>query len=204
MYEKKIWLNAYEQKIQGTIDFTDTLVPQYLTESAAEFPDQIALIFQGYSVTFKELDEMVGKFAAALKDFGIKKGDSVAILLPNLIPCVVAYYATLRIGGIVVFNNPLYSDTELEHQFTDSGSKFLITLDLLAARMVKLREKPISKPLSIPPSETICRLSSGCCFRWWQRKRTGRRCFAGSGSACFQRHYIQIQPGYHPGGCDLG
>lgn len=84
---------------------------------------------------------MVGKFAAALKDFGIKKGDSVAILLPNLIPCVVAYYATLRIGGIVVFNNPLYSDTELEHQFTDSGSKFLITLDLLAARMVKLREK---------------------------------------------------------------
>ncbi len=141
MYEKKIWLNAYEQKIQGTIDFTDTLVPQYLTESAAEFPDQIALIFQGYSVTFKELDEMVGKFAAALKDFGIKKGDSVAILLPNLIPCVVAYYATLRIGGIVVFNNPLYSDTELEHQFTDSGSKFLITLDLLAARMVKLREK---------------------------------------------------------------
>lgn len=46
MYEKKIWLNAYEQKIQGTIDFTDTLVPQYLTESAAEFPDQIALIFR--------------------------------------------------------------------------------------------------------------------------------------------------------------
>jgi long-chain acyl-CoA synthetase len=141
MYEKKGWLNAYEPKIQGTIDFTDTLVPQYLTESVAEFPDQIALIFQGYSVTFKELDEMVGKFAAALKDFGIKKGDSVAILLPNVIPCVVAYYAILRIGGIVVFNNPLYSDRELEHQFTDSSAKFLITLDLLVERMVKLREK---------------------------------------------------------------
>jgi long-chain acyl-CoA synthetase len=141
MYEKKIWLNAYEPKIQGTIDFTDTLVPQYLTESAAAFPDQVALIFQGYSVTFKELDEMVGKFAAALKDFGIKKGDSVAILLPNVIPCVVAYYAILRIGGVVVFNNPLYSDRELEHQFTDSSAKFLITLDLLVERMVKLREK---------------------------------------------------------------
>jgi long-chain acyl-CoA synthetase len=141
MYEKKIWLNAYEPKIQGTIDFTDTLVPQYLTESAAAFPDQVALIFQGYSVTFKELDEMVGKFAAALKDFGIQKGDSVAILLPNVIPCVVAYYAILRIGGIVVFNNPLYSDRELEHQFTDSSAKFLITLDLLVERMVKLREK---------------------------------------------------------------
>jgi long-chain acyl-CoA synthetase len=140
-YAKKIWLNAYEPKIEGAIDFENTLVPQYLAESAARFPDHTALIFQGYSVTFKELDEMVGKFAAALKDFGIKKGDSVAILLPNVIPCVVAYYATLRIGAIVVFNNPLYSDPELEHQFTDSGSKFLITLDLLADRMVKLREK---------------------------------------------------------------
>jgi long-chain acyl-CoA synthetase len=84
---------------------------------------------------------MVARFAAALKSFGIKKGYSVAILLPNVIPCVVAYYATLKIGGIVVFNNPLYSDRELEHQFTDSDSKFLITLDLLANRMVKLREK---------------------------------------------------------------
>jgi long-chain acyl-CoA synthetase len=141
MYEKKIWLNAYEPKIQDTIDFKDIPVPQFLKDSAARFPEHPALIFQGYSVSFRELDEMVGKFAAALRDFGIKKGDSVAILLPNVIPCVVAYYATLRIGGIVVFNNPLYSDRELEHQFTDSGSNFLITLDLLVERMVKLREK---------------------------------------------------------------
>ncbi|MFU8768720.1 MAG: long-chain-fatty-acid--CoA ligase [Desulfotignum sp.] len=141
IYAKKIWLDSYEPGIQETIDFKDILVPQYLNESAGQFPDRPALIFQGYTVTFRELDDMVGRFASALKDYGIKKGDSVAILLPNVIPCVVAYYAILRIGGIVVFNNPLYSDRELEHQFTDSGSKFLITLDLLVARMVKLREK---------------------------------------------------------------
>ena len=82
-----------------------------------------------------QLNEMVGRFAAVLKANGIKKGDSVAILLPNVIPCVVAYYATLRIGAIVVLNNPLYSDRELEHQFTDSNSSFLITLDLLADRV---------------------------------------------------------------------
>jgi long-chain acyl-CoA synthetase len=147
VYAKKIWLNSYEPGIQATIAFKDKLVPRYLTESADRFPGHPALIFQGYTVTFKELDDMVGRFAAALKDFGIKKGDSVAILLPNVIPCVVAYYATLRIGGIVVFNNPLYSDRELEHQFTDSGSRFLITLDLLAARMVKLREKTSIKTI---------------------------------------------------------
>lgn len=137
----KPWLNAYETGVQESIQFTDTLIPQYLEKSASDFPDNPALIFQGYTLSFKQLNDMVSQFAAALKSQGITKGDSVAILLPNVIPCVVAYYATLRIGGIVVLNNPLYSDRELEHQFTDSGAKFLITLDLLAARMVKLRDK---------------------------------------------------------------
>ena len=141
IYSKKSWLSSYEQGITEKIEFNDVLVPQYLEESTKNFPDTPALIFQGYTLSFTELSEMVARFAAALKSFGIQKGDSVAILLPNVIPCVVAYYATLRIGGIVVFNNPLYSDRELEHQFTDSNSKFLITLDLLANRMVKLREK---------------------------------------------------------------
>lgn len=140
-YAKKIWLNSYEQGVKDSLDFNDILVPQYLGESTKNFPDNPALIFQGFTLSFKELSEMVAKFAAALKSFGIKKGDSVAILLPNVIPCVVAYYATLQIGGVVVLNNPLYSDRELEHQFTDSNSTFLITLDLLAKRMVKLREK---------------------------------------------------------------
>jgi long-chain acyl-CoA synthetase len=84
---------------------------------------------------------MVDRFAACLTDLGVKKGDSVAILLPNVIPCVVAYYATLRIGAITVMNNPLYADRELEHQFTDSDSKILITLDLLGNRMIDLRPK---------------------------------------------------------------
>ncbi|WP_457553399.1 long-chain-fatty-acid--CoA ligase [Desulfobacula sp.] len=140
-YEKKIWLSAYEQGVKTSIDFKDVLIPQYLEESTKNFPDNPALIFQGFTLSFKELNEMVARFAAALKGLGVKKGDRVAILLPNVIPCVVAYYATLKIGAIVVLNNPLYSDRELLHQFTDSNSTFLITLDLLTKRMVKLREK---------------------------------------------------------------
>ena len=146
-YLKKIWLDSYEQGVKPEVDFQDILVPQYLEESVKNFPDNPALIFQGFTLTFKELNEMVARFAAVLKAHGIQKGDSVAILLPNVIPCVVAYYAILRVGGIVVLNNPLYSDRELEHQFTDSNSKFLITLDLLANRMVKLREKTAIKTI---------------------------------------------------------
>ncbi len=141
IYSKKIWQNSYESGVKANLKFQDILVPEYLEESVKNFPDHPALIFQGYTLTFREFNEMVARFAAALKAFGIKKGDSVSILLPNVIPCAVAYYAILKIGGIVVLNNPLYSDRELEHQFTDSNSTFLITLDLLANRMVKLREK---------------------------------------------------------------
>jgi long-chain acyl-CoA synthetase len=140
-YEKRKWINSYEKGVKTSIDFQDILMPQYLENSVKNFPDNPALIFQGFTLSFKELNEMVARFAAALKGFGVRRGDSVAILLPNVIPCVVAYYATLKIGGIVVLNNPLYADRELEHQFNDSKSSFLITLDLLANRMVKLRGK---------------------------------------------------------------
>lgn len=141
VYGKKIWTESYAQGIPKHVDYQDILITQYLEQSVNGFPDNPALIFQGYTLTYTQLNDIVCRFAAALKKFGIKKGDSVAILLPNVIPCVVAYYATLKIGGITVFNNPLYADRELEHQFADSGAKFLITLDLLADRMVKLREK---------------------------------------------------------------
>lgn len=140
-YSKKIWVKSYEQGVKSVIEYKDIPVTEYLEESAKNFPDHPALIFQGFTLSFKALNEMTARFSAALKGFGVKKGDSVAILLPNVIPCVVAYYATLKIGAVVVLNNPLYSDRELEHQFTDSNSTFLITLDLLAKRMVSLREK---------------------------------------------------------------
>ena len=116
-------------------------MPDILDRTAKQFPERSALIFQGTTVSFRELKDMVDRFAACLTAFGVKQGDAVAILLPNMIPCVVAYYAILKIGAIIVMNNPLYSDPELDHQFNDSGAKVLITLDLLGNRMIDLRPK---------------------------------------------------------------
>ncbi|WP_320039926.1 long-chain fatty acid--CoA ligase [uncultured Desulfobacter sp.] len=140
-YEKKIWTESYAQGIPLHVDYQNILIPQYLEQSAKNFPDNPALIFQGYAMTYTHFNDTVCRFATALKELGIKKGDRVAILLPNIIPCVVAYYATLKIGGIVVLNNPLYADRELERQLTDSGAKLLITQDILVDRMLELREK---------------------------------------------------------------
>lgn len=110
-----------------------------LENTAEKFPDQTALIFQGYFVTYQELKDMVDRFACCLADFGVQKDDKVAVLLPNCIHAVVAYYATLKLGAVVVMNNPLYTDRELEYQYNDSGSKVLICMDWLTERMVALR-----------------------------------------------------------------
>ncbi len=146
-YKGKPWLAHYDEGVPEFVNFEETCLPEFLDRSARNFPDTMALLFQGYRLTFRELKEMVDRFAAALAGFGVQKGDSVAILLPNLIPCVVGYYAILKIGAKAVMNNPLYTDRELEHQFNDSGAKLLITLDLLGNRMIDLRPKTSIKQI---------------------------------------------------------
>jgi long-chain acyl-CoA synthetase len=140
-YSDKPWLASYEEGVPEQVDYETACLPEFLERSVADFPDTMALSFQGYSVTYRQLKEMVYRFATVLAGFGVGKGDSVALLLPNLIPCVVAYYAVLKIGAVAVMNNPLYSDRELDHQFNDSQSTVLITLDLLGNRMIDLRPK---------------------------------------------------------------
>ena len=140
-YEDKPWVSSYEEGVPEKIEYEEICLPAILERTAGIFPDKMALLFQGYKITYRQLNDMVNRFAACLHSFGISKGDSVAVLLPNVIPCVAACYAILKIGGITVMNNPLYSDRELEHQFNDSDSKLLVTLDLLGNRMIDLRPK---------------------------------------------------------------
>ncbi|MBW2258910.1 MAG: long-chain fatty acid--CoA ligase [Deltaproteobacteria bacterium] len=139
--QERRWLEFYEKEVPENVDYEQVCLPDFLDRSAQMFPNNMALLFQGYQLTYQELKDMVDGFATALAEFGIRKGDSVAILLPNLIPCLVAYYAVLKIGGIAVMNNPLYSDRELKHQFNDSEAKLLVTLDLLGNRMIDLRRE---------------------------------------------------------------
>lgn len=140
-YADKPWLEHYQSGVSPHIDFETTCLPDFLQRSSDRFPEKMALNFQGYEISYQELNDMVDRFATCLHHFGVSKGDAVGLLLPNVIPCVAAYYAVLRIGAVAVMNNPLYSDRELEHQFTDSGIKVLITLDLLGNRMIDLRPK---------------------------------------------------------------
>jgi len=145
----KPWLASYEKGVPEFVEYEDVCLTAFLERSAERFPDRSALNFQGYRIQFRQLKEMVDRFASALSAFGVTRGDRVALLLPNTIPCVAAYYAVLKIGAIAVMNNPLYSDRELDHQFNDSGAKLLVTLDLLGNRMIDLRPKTRIKQIVI-------------------------------------------------------
>ncbi len=136
---EKIWLRSYAPGVPASVEFMDVTLPEALAQTAARFGQRPALIFQGKTVTYGQLDELVSRFAEALTAQGINPGDRVALLLPNLVQTVVGIYGALRAGAIAVPNNPLYTDRELQHQFNDSGSRMLICWDTLVPRMMELR-----------------------------------------------------------------
>lgn len=137
---EKIWLKSYAPGVPAVADLKEITLQQALSQTAARFPENRALIFQGKAITYRELDDMVSRFASALKSLGVRPGDRVALLLPNLVQTVVGIYGALRMGALAVPNNPLYTDRELEHQLKDSGATVLLCLDTLLPRMLKLRE----------------------------------------------------------------
>ena len=105
------------------------------------FPDATATYFKKKTLTYKQLADEVDKFASVLATLGVTKGTRVGTLMPNVPQMVIAYYATMRLGAIAVCNNPLYTEKELEHQFTDSGIEVLVTLDLMYDKVRAVRSK---------------------------------------------------------------
>lgn len=139
--EERIWHKSYDPQVPPSIDYEKLTLGEALERSARNHPEQVALLMMGKKITYRELNELVNRFAGALRDLGVKKGDKVAILLPNIPQGFIAIYAVFRLGAVVVMNNPLYTERELEHQLNDSGCTLAISLDLLIPRMLKLKEK---------------------------------------------------------------
>ncbi|TVY11996.1 long-chain-fatty-acid--CoA ligase [Paenibacillus cremeus] len=134
----KPWIKHYPSEVPLTYDYPKRNLAHLLTDSAAAYPNQLAIDFLGKKMTYQQLHESSCRFAQALKHLGVSKGDRVAIMLPNCPQTVIAYFSILMIGGIVVMTNPLYTPRELEHQLKDAGVKVMVTLDLLFERVSKV------------------------------------------------------------------
>ncbi|MFC7371317.1 AMP-binding protein [Fictibacillus iocasae] len=140
MKMERRWLNSYPNEVSSHLEYGTKPLFAYLTEAAAEKPDKTALHFLGFEMTYKQLYDQSVKFANSLSSLGVAKGSRVAVMLPNCPQAVIAYYATLYLGGIVVQTNPLYTERELKHQLIDSGAETIICLDLLFGRVSAARK----------------------------------------------------------------
>ena len=136
------WHRFYDPGVPPVLEFEDITLPGFLERSAAEYPDATALIFLNRTMTYRELQADVDRFAAALARLGVGPGIRVAVQLPNLPQTVIAFYAALSLGATVVMTNPLYVEREIEHQWNNAGCTVAVVADFLFDRRVAhIREK---------------------------------------------------------------
>jgi long-chain acyl-CoA synthetase len=131
MRTKKPWLKHYPEGTPSLLEFDPrrTLVT-LLNESEKKYPDHLAFTNFGVSIDFTKIAQDSRSFAAYLQNvLGLKKGDRIAMMMPNLLQYPVAIFAALRAGLIVVNVNPLYTPRELKHQLQDSGAKTIIIFE---------------------------------------------------------------------------
>lgn len=120
------WLASYADGVPDDIDEPAGSLYDLVKASVADHPDNVALEFFGRETRYRRLGEQIDRAAEGLRLLGVQKGDTVALVLPNCPQHIVAFYAVLRLGAIVIEHNPLYTPRELRHQFEDHGAKVAI------------------------------------------------------------------------------
>jgi len=140
---KKVWLNRYPADVPAEINSERyTSLIDLFEQAAKRYADQPAFINMGQTMTFRKLEERSRAFAAYLQEgLGLKKGDRVALMMPNLLQYPIALFGVLRAGMIVVNVNPLYTPRELEHQLNDSGASAIVLVSNFAHTLEKVVDK---------------------------------------------------------------
>ncbi len=156
--ESKLWHQHYDPGVPTSLEYPPYPPDHFLRETSKKFPDKDALIFGGMApimgeqhntITYRQLDALVDRFAVALQKEGLKKGDRVSLYMPNCPQMVIGYYGILRAGGIVVPSNPLYVAREIRHQLNDSGAIFMVSLSLMYPNVKEIREQTSLKKVIV-------------------------------------------------------
>ena len=132
------WTASYDPRVPRDLELPETSLIHLLEKSVARHGARTALEFFGAGLSYAQLGERVQRAAEGLRRLGVEAGDRVAIVLPNCPQHIVAFYAVLRLGAVVVEHNPLYTAPELRHQFEDHGARVVIVWDKIAPRITDM------------------------------------------------------------------
>ena len=204
MTDHRPWFANYPEGVPKTLEpYPEKSLYSNLEESARRFPDAPAISFRGpgapmgSTLTYLQLEKQVIQFSGVLTSLGVRKGDRVGLVLPNCPQYVIGYYACLRIGAVVVGNNPLYTERELAHQMKDAGIEVAVILENLFPTFdaikdeVGLREVVVTKVTDFMPfpinllapikmkkeakkhGEPWPPVPAGAKVRWWKELMAG-------------------------------
>jgi len=177
---EKIWLKNYDPGVPHAMNYPNITLQQLLEDSAQVYPDCNAIIFPGAFndesfMTYGGLDRQTNRLANALLEMGVKKGDRVALLLPNCPQFVISYYAVLKVGAIVVATNPLNSPREMELQLKDCGAETIIVLSLFYKIVMGLKERTSLKNVIVTNIKEYLPQQSRKAFVAFMERQEGHR-----------------------------
>jgi long-chain acyl-CoA synthetase len=130
-YEERVWCKCYPPEIPAEIEIPSKSVNEFFDEATDKWKNETAIIFYGKKISYGELRDKVDRFANALSNLGIMKGDRVALLLLNSPEFVITLYGIFKVGAIATPISPVYVSSEIKHQLEDSGAETIVCQDML-------------------------------------------------------------------------
>jgi len=173
--DERPWLKQYDKGVPYTIDYPPVPLFYFLEEAARNYPDSACTIFKGARVTYREMNDITDRLAAGLASLGVKKGDRVGIFMPNTPQFVMAYFAILKAGGVVVATNPLYSPREIEHQVNDSGLEIMLVMSNFYHRIKEVQPKTKIRKVIVTTIKEALPPVLGFLFGLTKEKKDGHR-----------------------------
>lgn len=157
-YAERPWTQSYDDGMPSSLDFPDVPLHQFIKDTTKRIPHHTALITPanlpvlgriGKEVTYLELDRASDAMAVALVELGLKKGDRVAIVMPNCVAFVISFYAILKAGGVVAATNPTYPADKMAYQINDCDAEIVLTLTLFYDLVKQIQPKTKAKTIIV-------------------------------------------------------
>lgn len=196
--EARPWHQFYDEGAPTSIDYPQKPLFHFLENAAKDYPDRPCSIFKGASVSYAEMNELSDRLAAALKELGVQKGSPVGVFMPNSAQFVMAFYAILKAGGIVVATNPLYTAREIEHQMNDAGVEIMLVMSNFYDLVKEVQPKTKLKKLIVTNIKEYLPGLLRFLFTVAKEKKEGHRVTLGEGDYWLQDLLKQYQPQDRP------
>ncbi|HJU03942.1 MAG TPA: long-chain fatty acid--CoA ligase [Nitrospiraceae bacterium] len=189
-----IWKAQYDSSVPAHLDYPRGGLSDLLISAGETHPDRPALIYYGRRLTYRQVTDLVSRFAGALGEWQIGRRSVVGIMLPNLPQTVIAFYGSLHAGAAVTPINPLYVEGEIERQITDAGCDTLVALDQFLPRIEPLLGRTSLKRVIVTGPEDYLPWLKRVLYPWMKRGSASAPRRSGSAAVHSWRRIIKAAP----------